>query len=112
MTTKYTEQDALAYVMITGTTKALHESTLKAIKPSIREAKDGRIELKDVQDTAKAMKSRLWKAHAWLEGQKYSLNEFTGPGQLVYTKRGARAETGRHGAVFVRGNEAVRYLNG
>lgn len=111
MINKYTHQDALAYVAITGSTKALHERTLRAVKREIEKDDAGRYKpKKEVRPTAQ--KSRLWKAHAWLTEKGFSLADFTGPGELEYSKRGAHAVTGRHGAVYVRGSEKVRFLNG
>ncbi len=109
MTTKYTLQDALAFVAITGHKKFLHIHTRIALTPDLVSFQVEDLNQPMYQLTAEgwklAQQSRFWKAHSQLASMGFLVDvaRRNKPGHVSYkyteeTKR--CAFTGKHGRVY------------
>lgn len=103
MIKKYTIQDALAFAAITGGFQGIHSSTVEAVEKAglVKEKKDGTVKVL-AAGRELAEKSRLYKAHQFLEQKGY---EPLQPPEQVKSKLRYRNPAGRE--AIVRGAHVV-----
>lgn len=116
-TTKYTLQDALAYVAITGGKRSLTVDTRISLYPYLNDLDVNTLTYTlNEEGRTLAFRSRLWKAHEFLFNRGYRLETHrkTRLSHLTYVLRDEdgkvvrTAFTGRHGSVYEDQNEGMR----
>ena len=118
MATKYTIQDALAYIAVTGDRRGLHIGTRIELHEFVvfRDIDTVLDEVKSTGERARwyelnssgeerARKSRLWKAHCQLAEMGFTpaAHRPHKPGFILYTHKtdgGRTAFTGKHGRAY------------
>lgn len=113
MPKKYTIQDTLAFADITGFLGRTHAATTEALEGTFKELKDGEIRLRK-EGRELAAKSRLHKAHEYLEGKGF--HPLAGRSQtkarLTYLNRSGQEAIVAGGKVIRDGKVVETFLNG